>query len=156
MAPLIFSVMQGIIHSTFFNADILAGLIFLLMGWMISSFPPKNRKKIYGYRSFLSTRNHDTWVAANQFAGSHSLRIACVLIGIGIVIGFLFNSQNNWYYLFSVGAVIIAAMNLRGETEWYLSQHFEENGERKFNPGRGKRFEGLSPDGSSSRADKSA
>jgi hypothetical protein len=95
-------------------------------------------------------------VAANQFAGSHSLRIACVLIGIGIVIGFLFNSQNNWYYLFSVGAVIIAAMNLRGETEWYLSQHFEENGERKFNPGHGKRLKGLSPDGSSSRADKSA
>lgn len=136
--------MDGILNSTFFNADILAGVIFLAMGLVIRLFPPKSRKKIYGYRSFLSTRNHETWVEANHFAGQHSFRIGIVLIGIGLVIGLLFRSQNNWYYLFSVGAVIIAALNLRGETEWYLSQHFEENGERRKNHGRLKKVDGLS------------
>jgi uncharacterized membrane protein len=114
--------MQSIVHSTFFNADILAGLLFLLMGGVIRAFPPKSRKKIYGYRSFLSTRNHETWKEANYFAARHSLRIGCILVGMGILLGFLFRTQNNWYYLLSVGAVIIAALNLRGETEWYLSQ----------------------------------
>lgn len=126
--------MKDIMHSTFFNADILAGIIFLLMGLLIKFFPPKNRRKIYGYRSFLSTRNDDTWEEANRFAGKHSLRIAYVLLGIGIAIGILFKTQSDWYYLLSVGAVIIAAMNLRGETEWHLSRHFEDNGERKYKP----------------------
>lgn len=146
-------VMQGIMHSTFFNADILFGAVFLVMGWVIRLFPPKNRKKIYGYRSFLSTRNHETWVEANHFAGHHSLRIGCVLIGIGLAIGLLFHTQNNWYYLFSVGAVIIAALNLRGETEWYLSQHFEENGERRKRRPRLKKLDELSADRPSPEAD---
>lgn len=123
--------MQPIIHSTFFNADILAGLVFLLIGWLIITFPPKTRKKIYGYRSYLATRNEDTWKEANKFAGRHCVRLAYVLIGIGIVIGFIFSTQNNWYYLLSVGVVIIAVMNLRGETEWHLSQYFDEEGNRK-------------------------
>jgi len=127
--------MRSIVHSTFFNADILTGLLFLAMGWIIRLFPPKSRKKIYGYRSFLSTRNQETWHEANDFAGKHSIRIAYVLLGIGVVIGLLFKSQDNWYYLFSVGAVIIAAMNLRGETEWHLSRLFEEDGRRKSHPG---------------------
>lgn len=126
--------MNNFIHSTFFNADILAGIIFLLMGLLIKLFPPRNRKKIYGYRSFLSTRNHDTWKEANNFAGRHSLKIAYVLIGIGIVIGLVFQTQSNWFYLLSVGAVIIAAMNLRGETEWHLSRLFEDDGQRRSKP----------------------
>lgn len=138
--------MQPIIHSTFFNADILVGLLFLLMGLFTKVFPPKTRKNIYGYRSFLATRNEETWQEANHFATRHSLKIACVLIGIGIVIGILFKTQGNWYYLFSVGAVIIAVLNLRGETEWYLSQHFEDNGERKIKQGRNKSLDELSTD----------
>lgn len=139
--------MKTIIHSTFFNADILAGIIFLLMGLLIHVFPPKSRKKIYGYRSFLSTRSHETWVEANYFAGKHSLRIAWVLLAIGVVIGFLFKTQSNWYYLLSVGAVIIAAMNLRGETEWHLSRLFDDNGNRKKRQGTAREFDRLSPDG---------
>lgn len=138
--------MPQIIHSTFFNADILVGLLFLLMGLLTRIFPPRTRKNIYGYRSFLSTRNEETWQEANSFATKHSLKIACVLMGIGIVIGFLFKTQNDWYYLFSVGAVIIAVLNLRGETEWYLSQHFEDNGERKIKHGRNSSLDELSTD----------
>ena len=139
--------MKNIIHSTFFNADILAGIIFLIMGLLIKLFPPRTRKKIYGYRSFLSTRNHETWVEANHFAGRHSLRIAYVLIGIGIVIGVIFQSQSDWYYLLSVGAVIIAAMNLRGETEWHLSRLFEDNGKKRKTPATlPGDFKNLSPD----------
>lgn len=120
--------MQDILHSTFFNADILAGLIFLFIGWLITTFPPKTRKNIYGYRSYLATRNENTWKEANKFVGRHGIRIGYVLIGIGIIIGFVFNTQNNWYYLISVGIVIVAVMNLRGETEWHLSQLFDEKG----------------------------
>jgi uncharacterized membrane protein len=123
--------MSNIVHSTFFNADILGGLVFLVMGWIIRLFPPKNRKKIYGYRSYLSTRNAVTWREANLFAGRHSVRIAYVLLGIGVAIGLVFKSQSNWYYLLSVGAVIIATLNLRGETEWFLSQHFHDDGSRR-------------------------
>lgn len=126
--------MRSIIHSTFFNADILAGIIFLAMGWIIRSFPPASRRKFYGYRSYLSTRNSETWKEANAFAGRHSLRIAYVLLGIGILIGVIFSTQSNWYYLISVGAVIIAAMNLRGETEWHLSRLFEDDGSPKTRP----------------------
>lgn len=127
--------MQSVMHSTFFNANILAGVLFLLMGSIIRIFPPRNTKKIYGYRSYLSTRNLDTWGEANRFAARHSLRIGYVMLGIGIVIGLIFKNQDNWYYLLSVGSVIIAALNLRGETEWHLSELFEDDGTRKCRPG---------------------
>lgn len=138
--------MQHLVHSTFFNADILFGLLFLLMAVFTKLFPPRTSRNIYGYRSFLSTRNPDTWKEANRFASNHSFRIAFVLIGIGVTLGLLFKTQNNWYYLFSIGTVIIAALNLRGETEWYLSQHFEDDGERKVKPERRKPANELSPD----------
>lgn len=137
--------MPHLIHSTFFNPDILFGILFMLMAGITKVFPPKSSRNIYGYRSFLSTRTPDTWKEANHFATRHSFRIAIVLIGIGIVIGILFKTQNNWYYLFSVGSVIIAVLNLRGETEWYLSQHFEDDGKRKGIHGRKKRVDELSP-----------
>lgn len=136
--------MEKIFHSTFFNPDILAGSLFLLMGWFTRIFPPRTRKYIYGYRSFLSTRSQETWTEANYFASRHSLRIGGVLIGIGLVIGVFFNTQSNWYYLLSVGTVIIAAMNLRGETEWHLSRLFDENGERKHGRGAAKELDPLS------------
>ena len=130
--------MQRIVHSTFFNADILVGVIFRAMGLLIRSFPPRSRRSFYGYLSYLSTRNQHTWDEANLFAGKHSLRIAAVLIPLGLLFGFLFSEQDNWYYLLTVATVVIAAMNLRGETEWHLSRRFDQEGRpRALSPGEG-------------------
>lgn len=144
--------MPNIVHSTFFNADILGGLVFLVMGWIIRLFPPKNKRKIYGYRSYLSIRNADTWREANLFAGRHSVRIGYVLLGIGLAIGFVFKTQSNWYYLLSVGAVIIATLNLRGETEWFLSRQFHEDGSRRQHQDAESRLRELSRRGTAPSA----
>lgn len=119
------------LQSTFFNADILAGIIFLGMGFFIKKMPPKSMKTFYGYRTDLSTRNKDMWDEANRYAALYSVKIGGILLPVGIIIGFIFKRQTNSFWLITVGIVIISAMLLLGNTEWHLNQTFDEEGNRK-------------------------
>ncbi len=119
------------LHSTFFNADILAGIIFLAMGLFIKKVPPRSMKTFYGYRTDLSTRNKDMWDEANQYAARYSVRLGSVLLPVGLIMGFIFKRQTNLFWLLTVGIVIVSAMLLLGNTEWHLTQTFDEEGNRK-------------------------
>ncbi|MHB1922650.1 MAG: SdpI family protein [Chitinophagaceae bacterium] len=117
--------------NTFLNADILAGIIFLIMGRMILRFPPKNMKNIFGYRTYLSSRNEETWKEGNRYAARFSIKLALILIPIGLFLGFVFHHQDHFFYLLSVLPVIIAALMLLGYTEWHLSITFDKFGKKK-------------------------
>ncbi|GAA4311985.1 SdpI family protein [Compostibacter hankyongensis] len=126
--------MEKIWHSTFFNADILAGLLLLCLGGLMLCFPPRNRRAFYGYHSYLARRNADTWRSANRFAALFSVKLALFLLLLGLGAGYVFDAQSYWFYLLTAGTVIIAVMLLRGETEWYLSRQFDEEGNRRKEP----------------------
>lgn len=123
--------METILQSTFFNADMLGGIIFLFMGCFIWFFPPRNPKAFYGYHSFLARKNEETWKEANRFAAVFSFKMAAVMVALGTGIGCVFEQQTYWFYLLTVGTVIVAVMLLRGETEWHLSRLFDEEGTRR-------------------------
>lgn len=123
--------LQHLIHNSFFNADLIAGIIFLAMGTLIRAFPPTSMKGIFGYRTLLSTRNADTWKEANRFAAGFSIRLGLMLIPFGLVIGILFKLQNQAFYMITVATVAVAALLLLGNTEWHLSQTFDDEGNRK-------------------------
>ncbi|MDQ0108224.1 putative membrane protein [Chitinophaga terrae (ex Kim and Jung 2007)] len=119
-----------ILHSTFFNAGIIFGSLFVLMGFFIHRFPPKSTRSWYGYRSFLSTRNLDMWRAANEYAAYTSLRIGAVLILLGFACALLYDQQTDWFYYITVGAVVCGTMYIVGNTEWQLTRHFDKDGKR--------------------------
>ncbi|WP_143305290.1 SdpI family protein [Chitinophaga vietnamensis] len=119
------------IHTTWCNAALFVGLIFLGMGWFIKHYPPKSIKTWYGYRSVLSTRNPEMWQAANQDAAYISRRIGMVLIITGIICALLFNSQSDWFQYITIGAVIAGTLYMVGFTEWRLTQEFDDDGNKR-------------------------
>jgi uncharacterized membrane protein len=123
--------MDSIIYSPFCNASLLAGLLFLFMGFMIRKFPPRSMKAWYGYRTFSSTINEKTWHEANQYAAYLSRCMAYVLIPFGLLMALLFKTQTDVFLYLTICPVIFCALLMTGMTEWHLLQVFDEDGERK-------------------------
>ncbi|MFB6454470.1 SdpI family protein [Chitinophaga sp. Hz27] len=122
------------LHSTYCNAALFGGLLFLIMGYLILHFPPKSVKTWYGYRTFLSTRNQEMWEAANKDAAMVSRRVGFIILLIGICCALIFPSQTDWFMYITVGAVVIGVLYITGYTEWMLSNEFDEEGQRRIPP----------------------
>lgn len=121
----------NIIHHPLFNASLIAGLIFLFMGYMIRKYPPRSMKRWYGYRTFSSTINQQTWDEANQYAAYISRIMGFILIPYGLLMGIVFKTQSDAFMYFSICPVIFCALLLTGWVEWHLLQVFDEDGERR-------------------------
>jgi uncharacterized membrane protein len=122
------------LHSTYCNAALFGGLVFLLMGYLIRHYPPKSTKTWYGYRSFLSTRNQEMWDAANKDAAMVSRQVGFILVIIGICCALLFRRQSDWFMYITVGAVVAGVLYIAGCTEWMLANEFDEEGKRRLPP----------------------
>jgi immunity protein, SdpI family len=123
--------LNRLIHSTFFNADLIIGAILLIMGIFIRVWPPAKINSFWGYSSYMSRVNQDTWNSANRYAADLSRLLSYILIAIGIVTGLFFESQSDPYYYVTVGTTIIIVMMFRGMTERFLYKQFNEDGSRK-------------------------
>lgn len=123
--------MRALLHSTYCNASLLGGLIFLFMGFFIRRYPPRSIKTWYGYRSFYSTRNLEMWRAANSYAAHISRRIGLILLVFGIACGIFFDRQSELFYYATIAPVVIGALYMAGHTEWMLGQDFDEEGNRR-------------------------
>jgi uncharacterized membrane protein len=129
--------MDSIIYSPFCNASLLAGLLFLFMGFMIRKYPPRSMKTWYGYRTFSSTINKDTWHEANQYAAYLSRCMAYILIPFGLLMALIFKTQTDVFLYLTITPVIFCALLLTGLTEWHLLQKFDEDGnKRSGKPGK--------------------
>ena len=114
-----------------YSRSLLAGLVFLIMGYFIRRFPPKSIKTWYGYRSFYSTQNIDTWHAANAHAAYISRKIGILLLVFGIVCALFFSSQTELFFYVTISPVVIGALYMVGYTEWKLGQEFDEEGKKR-------------------------
>ncbi|WP_423736208.1 SdpI family protein [Chitinophaga caseinilytica] len=120
--------MDSILQSPFCNASLLAGLLFLFMGYMIRRYPPRSMKTWYGYRTFSSTINQDTWNEGNRYAAYISRWFGWLLVPFGILMGLVFRRQSELFLYLTVTPVIVGALLLAGFTEWHLLQVFDEDG----------------------------
>ncbi|MBO9733069.1 MAG: SdpI family protein [Chitinophaga sp.] len=118
------------LHTTYCNAAIFAGVLFILMGYVIHRFPPKTTKSWYGYRSVLSTKTLEMWHSANEYAAGISKRVGIIMFVFGIACALLFESQTDWFWYLTVGAVVAGTMYMVGDTEWELTRHFDKDGNR--------------------------
>ena len=93
-------------------------------------------KTWYGYRTFSSTINKDTWYEANQYAAYLSRCMAYVLIPFGLLMALIFKTQTDVFLYLTITPVIFCALLLTGLTEWHLLQEFDEDGNKRSKPGK--------------------
>jgi uncharacterized membrane protein len=64
----------------------LVGVVLLVVGLIMSWFPPKKINSYYGYRMPSAMKNQATWDAANCYSANYMVKAGLVTIVIGAII----------------------------------------------------------------------
>lgn len=70
----------SVIASELFLLFLVTGLIFILAGWILRKFPPKNRNYLVGYRTASSMKSQERWDFAQAYSARAMARLGMVLV----------------------------------------------------------------------------
>ncbi len=106
------------------------GLLFLIIGWIQRTFPPKKPNSFYGYR-MPSVMDHPAkWKAAQVYSGKLMMRLGFIYILAGVSVAVIlqqFHALNkNSTVLLTIFAGISAPVFLIVFTEKHLNKVFKE------------------------------
>ena len=106
------------------------GGILFIVGLFFRICPPKKINSLYGYRTFSSMRNSDTWTNANKYSASLMVTEGIILTLIGIITlripGSRVMGPVLGFALFIVSIIILIVA-----TEKHLNKLFDKDGNRK-------------------------
>ncbi len=111
---------QEIINSVFenplINITLLVGLIFIVAGFIMFKFPPKEINSLYGYRTNSSMKNQDRWDFAQKYSSKEMIKLGFVLMMTSIF-GFItnFNSLTNMFLGLGLMVLIVIILFFRVE-----------------------------------------
>lgn len=77
--------MTNPLNNPLFLVPVVSGLIFILAGYVMLKFPPKNINSIYGYRTNSSMKNKERWDFAQTYSAMESIKLGALLSLIGIL-----------------------------------------------------------------------
>lgn len=107
----------------------MSAIVFIILGCIIRFFPPKTQNSFYGYRSFMSMKNQETWNEAQKYAGSTILIFGIINLFLGIwsvITPIILNNEIVQLVVLIVGTVALIYIN-----EARLREIFTEEGKRK-------------------------
>jgi uncharacterized membrane protein len=104
------------------------GPLILILGIIFRLFPPKNINYIYGYRTPRSMSNQKIWDFSNRYASNILIYASTVCIVVQLFAILLFPL----FISIIIGAVAmcIAAISVLPFTEYYISQNFDDTGNK--------------------------
>ncbi|MGZ5244171.1 MAG: SdpI family protein [Bacteroidia bacterium] len=112
---------------------LLTGGIFILGGIIMKIFPPKSINSIYGYRTFRSMRNIETWKEGNSFGAKAMIITGIFLLVCGVLTHLFLPDLGEKSALPGIGVIIFASIIMIFATEKHLKRLFDKEGNRKSN-----------------------
>ena len=105
------------------------GIFFLLLGMLVTRFPPKSLNHFYGYRTPRSMRSQDAWAEANQYAPALMIRLGTgsIIFGVGCSVLVPYRA----IALVMGGATLTTVVILLVSTERRLNKLFDREGKRR-------------------------
>lgn len=118
-------------YSFFINSPIPIFPVFMIVvGLLWRSFPPK-KNVAFGYRSYMSMKNNDTWKFAHLYIGKLWTWVGLVLLVLHKSFRFFFNSGHGktyeWIIFIEVAVMILTLL----PTELALRSKFDNKGKLK-------------------------
>jgi uncharacterized membrane protein YbaN (DUF454 family) len=101
-----------------------SGILFLLTGWVLKKYPPKQINILCGYRSARSLRNKESWDFAQKMAASESLKCGALLV-IASAAGFFWHPVIFISASVSFGFIILVSVFFFLRVESALKNKFE-------------------------------
>ena len=109
------------------------GAVFLLVGWIQKTFPPKTINNLYGYRMPSAMKNQQTWDEANRYSAVYMIKGGAVLLIGGLLITLLLTRITmaaDTYSVINLLLILAATMGsvvaMMMATERHLEKTFDE------------------------------
>lgn len=105
-----------IFENPLMNITFFVGLIFVLAGFIMLKFPPKEINSLYGYRTSTSMKSPDRWKFAQTYSSKEMIKLGFILM-LTTIIGFItnFNSLTNMFIGLGLMILIVILLFIRVE-----------------------------------------
>jgi len=106
-------------------------LVFFTLGLLLFNNPGKINSA-FGYRTFASKRNQDTWDEANMYAGKCMMLCGIMLIVVLVIVDFFFNNVLKMFAMLGAFS-LVSLLCVLFFTERRLKYIFFRDGKRRPN-----------------------
>ena len=100
-----------------------SGLIFILAGFIMLKFPPKNINSLYGYRTSSSMKNQERWDFSQKYSAIEMIKLA-VILTLSSVIGLIYNPDGELGMFLGLGLMILMVVILLIRVEKAIKNKF--------------------------------
>lgn len=106
------------------NITLFGGFLFVLVGMIMTKFPPKKINYLYGYRTKSSMKNQESWDFAQKFSSFKMIQYG-LFLSFSCVLAFITNFNNFINMLLGLGLLILLVVMLFLTTEKALKSKFD-------------------------------
>lgn len=110
-----------IVENPIFISAVLIGPIFIIVGMILSKFPPKKINSLYGYRTKKSMKNETNWNVSQKYAGRMMI-ILGFFYSLFLLILTIFEINENVGLVLSLGLMFIMCFGIFYLTEKKLKK----------------------------------
>ncbi len=102
-----------------------SGVIFILAGFIMLKFPPKEINHLYGYRTKSSMKNQPRWSFAQKYSSIEMIKLG-VLLTLSSCIGLLYRPETMMAMIIGLGLMILFVVILMFRVEKAIKQKFDK------------------------------
>ncbi len=113
------------LENPLFVIPVTAGIIFIIAGFIMLKFPPKNINYLYGYRTKSSMKNKERWDFAQRYSASQMIKLGG-LLALSSVLGFFFYPSGKTAMIVGLGLMILMVFYLLFSVEKALKEKFDK------------------------------
>ena len=94
-----------IFDNAIIDIPFITGIIFIILGFILSKLPPKKINSFYGYRTVNSMKNKESWDFAQKYSGKELVKFGLLLM-ISSLIGVLFKPSQGISVAIGLGLMV--------------------------------------------------
>ena len=113
--------------SQLFLFFVITGLIFVLAGWLLRKYPPKNRNYLYGYRTSSSMKSQERWDFAQAYSAKAMIWYGIVLCLLGIATFFVRLPERFSSVPWGIGLSLVLVLLMIWRIESAIWKNFPKN-----------------------------
>jgi len=114
--------MENIAIGPFLLLDALTGIIFILVGFILTKYPPKEINSLYGYRTSKSMKSQEAWDFAQIYSSKLMVKSGVFLSIVGLLGAFFLKVSFILETILSSIAFILGVCSLFYYTESELDK----------------------------------
>jgi len=100
------------------------GFIFVIVGYIMFKFPPKNINMLYGYRTRSSMKNKEMWDFAQLYSSKLMMNLG-LLLALSSILGFFVKLNEDIGTIVGLSMMFIVVIILFIKTETAINQKFK-------------------------------